>query len=92
MNISTINNIDAIDDTVISEIAEYLSIDPQLINAETTFRDLELDSLALIDMAFRLEDQFGVRIDDNDLKEIDNIGKLTRHLKQLVCLNSSESS
>ena len=43
---------------------------------DVTFEQLGYDSLALIEAATRLEDQFGVRIPDEDLPSFKTFGQL----------------
>ena len=57
-------------------VSEYKEIEPGTLKAETTFEELELDSLDLVDMAMACEDTFGVPIEvDENLKTIGDLVK-----------------
>ena len=43
-------------------LAEHLEIDAEEITAETTFDDLEVDSLDAVEIMMEMEDAFGVEI------------------------------
>lgn len=52
---------------------------------ETTFEELDVDSLDLVELVKALEDRFGVEISDDDLKGITSVGdaiKLVEGLKK----------
>ncbi len=55
-------------------ISTYKDIEAGSLTAETTFEELELDSLDLVDMAIACEDAFGVPVEVNEnLKSIGDI-------------------
>ena len=47
-------------------IAEYKDLEPGSLSAATTFEELELDSLDLVDMAMACEDKFGIAVEVNE--------------------------
>lgn len=55
-------------------ISEYKELEPGSLTAETSFEELELDSLDLVDMTMACEDTFGVTIELND--DLKTIGDL----------------
>lgn len=57
-------------------LGEYKDVEPGTLKAETTFEELELDSLDLVDMAMACEDEFGVSVEVNE--ELKTIGDLIR--------------
>jgi len=62
--------------TLRSLIADALSVDPTKINPETRlFGDLQAESIDILDVRFRIEHEFGIRIDQNDLMQ-----RLGQHL------------
>ncbi|MFV0350878.1 MAG: acyl carrier protein [Oscillospiraceae bacterium] len=55
-------------------IGEYKDLEPGTLKAETTFEELELDSLDLVDMAMACEDTFGTTVEvTEDLKSIGDL-------------------
>ena len=52
-------------------IGDYKELEPGTLTPETTFEELELDSLDLVDMTMACEDTFGVSIElDDSLKTV----------------------
>ena len=47
---------------IIELLANHLDIDPSEINENTTFGDLEVDSLDAVEIMMELEDEFGIEI------------------------------
>lgn len=47
---------------VIALLAEHLEMDPSEITADTTFEDLDVDSLDTVEILMEMEDEFGVEI------------------------------
>jgi acyl carrier protein len=58
-------------------LSEYKELEPGSLTLETTFEELELDSLDLVDMTMACEDAFGVSIElTDDLKTVGDLLKL----------------
>lgn len=55
-------------------IGEYKEIEPGALKETTTFEELELDSLDLVDMAMACEDTFGATVEVTE--ELKSIGDL----------------
>jgi acyl carrier protein len=57
-------------------LSERLSVDEADINEEANFQeDLDADSLDLVEMIMELEDQFGIKIPDEDAQKIQTVGQ-----------------
>lgn len=55
-------------------IGEAKDLEPGSLTPETTFEELELDSLDLVDMAMACEDEFGVSVEvDESLKTVGDL-------------------
>lgn len=81
---------DAVSERVVAIIAEQAMVDPADISAETTPEELGLDSLALVEVVFGIEEAFDVSVpyNANDPAEsqfdISNVGAIIVAVKQLV--------
>jgi acyl carrier protein len=56
------------------------SLDPAKIDANAPLADLGVDSLSFIEFMFKVEDEFGVTVSDEDLRNIKCFADLERHI------------
>src|SRR5579883_1968394 len=57
-------------------LVEQLGVDEGEITEEASFQeDLDADSLDLVELIMELEDQFGVKISDEDAQKIQTVGQ-----------------
>jgi acyl carrier protein len=56
-------------------LASELEVDPSRIEAETRFKeDLEADSLDLYELVMELEDDYGIRVSEEQAAQIKTVG------------------
>ncbi len=61
-------------------LAEQLDIDPQLILMETTFEEIEADSIDVVEMIMALEDIYDVEFPEEELEDYPEMGLLIKAL------------
>jgi acyl carrier protein len=72
------------DDTfakVVDIVAEKLGIEKARITKESTMSDLGADSLDLITIVMKFEEQFGIEINDEDAEHMNNIGQVIDYIQ-----------
>ncbi len=57
-----------------------LSLEPGKIDPNAPLADVGVDSLSFIEFMFKVEDEFGVKVSDEDLRKIKCLADLERHI------------
>lgn len=57
-------------------LAEQLNIEPDLITMETTFEEIEADSIDIVEMIMALEDTHDIEFPEEDLEDYPTMGLL----------------
>jgi acyl carrier protein len=70
-------------DQIITALAEYLKRDKKTIALDNRLRDdLGLDSIATIELLFKLEEVFDLQIPDEDLKGLVTVGHVVKYVQK----------
>lgn len=69
---------------VIRVIAETQRIPAEGIKAESTFQELNIDSLDGIQIVFAIENEFGINVPDDAAKSIRSVADLANGVERLV--------
>ena len=84
---------DKIEKQVLELVGEQAGIDPKKISLLCKFDDLNLDSVAIVELIFSLEDAFKISIpfeglDESELKKnFHSVSSLINHLKGILQRN-----
>ena len=85
---------DNIEEQVLELIGEQAGIDPKEISLLSKFEDLNLDSVAIVELIFSLEETFKISIPFEGLEESElkknfhTVSSLISHLKGLLQRNA----
>ena len=64
-------------------LTEQLGIDESEITDEASFQeDLDADSLDLVELIMELEDQFGIKISDEEAQKIGTVGQAVTYVME----------
>ena len=65
-------------------LAKQFELDPETITAETNLiDDIGADSLDVVELIMALEDEFGVKISDDDVAKLTTVGRICEYLDAL---------
>jgi len=64
--------------------ARELSLDGAALELQTPLSSLHIDSLALVDFIFKVEEEFGIRVSDERISNMRTIGDLERSISDLL--------
>jgi len=68
-------------DKINSLIADKFEVEPSTITRETSFtKDLDADSIDLVEFVLELEDAFGSEIPDDDAEKITTVGEAVDYI------------
>lgn len=71
------------EDRVRSITVELLGVDPERVSTTSRFReDLEADSLDLVELIMKFEEEFGGEISDEDAQKITTVGEAVQYLNE----------
>lgn len=71
---------------VVEIVAEKLSIDPSGITESVTLQDLGADSLDMVEIIMKLEEEFDISIDDEKAESFENLGHVITYIHSLRAL------
>ena len=65
-------------------INEQLGADEDSIGMETSFEDLDADSLDIVELVMAIEEEFNLEISDEEVESIRTVGDVVRYLETKV--------
>lgn len=65
-------------------IAEQLDLDEDKITLETTFEDIDADSLDVVELVMALEEEFDLEIPDEAVENIKTVGDIINYIEENI--------
>ncbi|MGE5397815.1 MAG: acyl carrier protein [Chitinophagales bacterium] len=65
-------------------LAEHLNIQPDLISMDTTFEEINADSIDIVEMIMAVEDKYDVEFPEDDLDKFKTMGSLIKVLYEYL--------
>lgn len=63
-------------------VAEQLGVEAEDVTLETSFDDLNADSLDVVELIMALEEEFDIEIPDEDAEKIKTVGDAVEYIKE----------
>lgn len=71
-------------DKVKEIISEQLDIDIDNIIMDSTFEEMDADSLDLVELVMALEEEFDIEITDEEIEGIKTVGDVVNHISSKI--------
>ncbi len=79
-------------DRVIRVIAKTQHIQPESFTAESTFEEMKIDSLDGINIVFAVENEFGVNVPDEAMKQLRSVRDVITGVEALLAAKTSDAA
>ncbi len=63
-------------------VIEQLGVEEQDVTMETSFQDLNADSLDIVELIMALEEEFDLEIPDEDAEKLTTVGAAVEYIKE----------
>ncbi len=67
-----------------SLISEQLDVEEEKITLETTFEDIDADSLDVVELVMALEEEFNLEIADEEVEQIKTVGDIINYIEKQI--------
>jgi acyl carrier protein len=78
-------------DTLVSILTRDYSVPREQINPEATLETLGLDSLSILELMFKIEDRYKVKITDDTPTDLLTVSDVVRYIESLLARNPATS-
>ncbi len=65
-------------------VADQLEVAIDKLSAETTFEDIDADSLDVVELVMALEEEFDLEISDQEIENVNSIGDVIKYIESKV--------
>jgi acyl carrier protein len=80
--VSTVS--DNLTEKVLELIADTKRVPRESLGIDTTFEQLEMDSLDALNLVYAIEEHFNISVPDSTIRSIKSVRDLTEHLRQIL--------
>ena len=74
---------DDVQSRIIEMVAKSKNLPPSSVTMESTFNELQIDSLDKINLSFEVEEAFSIEIPDDSLNSLKTVGDVVRGVEKL---------
>lgn len=67
-----------------SLITEQLDVDEEQLDMDTTFEDIDADSLDVVELVMALEEEFNLEIADEEVEKIKTVGDIVSYIEKQI--------
>lgn len=67
-----------------SLITEQLDVDEERLDMDTTFEDIDADSLDVVELVMALEEEFNLEIADEEVEKIKTVGDIVSYIEKQI--------
>ncbi len=71
----------SIENKVKKIVADQLEVDISKLTKETTFEDIDADSLDIVELVMALEEEFDLEISDQEIENIKTVGDVIKYIE-----------
>lgn len=71
----------SIQDRVKKIVSEQLEVEIGSLTAETTFEEIDADSLDIVELVMALEEEFDLEISDQEIENIKSVGDVIKYIE-----------
>ncbi|TDA65650.1 MAG: acyl carrier protein [Clostridia bacterium] len=69
-------------DKIKAIVVEQLGVDEDEVTMETSFEDLNADSLDIVELIMALEEEFDIEIPDEDAEKLTTVGAAVEYIRE----------
>ncbi|NLA05030.1 MAG: acyl carrier protein [Firmicutes bacterium] len=73
-----------IEEKVKAIVSEQLEVEADKLTTETTFEEIDADSLDIVELVMALEEEFDLEISDHEIEEIKTLGNIITFIESKV--------
>ncbi len=65
-------------------VVDQLGVDADEVAMDTSFEDLEMDSLDIVELIMAMEEEFGLEISDEEAEKLTTVGAAAEYIQERI--------